>query len=225
MVELIQRLIERGHAYPAADGSGDVYFDVRSWPTYGELSNQRIEDMEPAEDADPRGKRDPRDFALWKGHKPGEPETASWDTPWGRGRPGWHLECSAMATRYLGSEFDLHGGGIDLRFPHHENERAQSRAAGDAFARYWLHNGWVTLSGEKMSKSLGNTLSIPATLRRIRAVELRYYLIAAHYRSAIEYSDGALDEAVAAYQRIEPFVHRGRERCGTPQPLPWCAEF
>lgn len=130
-----------------------------------------------------------------------------------------------MATAYLGGEFDIHGGGLDLVFPHHENERAQSRAAGDGFARYWLHNGWVTLSGEKMSKSLGNTLSIPATLRRVRAVELRYYLIAAHYRSAIEYSDGALEEAVAAYQRIESFVHRVRERCGMPEPRTWCAAF
>ncbi|MGH3824975.1 MAG: DALR domain-containing protein, partial [Pseudonocardiaceae bacterium] len=168
------------------------------------------------------GKRDPRDFTMWKSAKPGEP---SWPTPWGPGRPGWHLECSAMATTYLGPEFDIHGGGLDLVFPHHENERAQSRAAGDGFARYWLHNGWVTLAGEKMSKSLGNTLSIPATLRRVRAVELRYYLIAAHYRSAIEYSDGALDEAVAAYQRIESFVQRVRERCGVPELGVWCTEF
>jgi cysteinyl-tRNA synthetase len=130
-----------------------------------------------------------------------------------------------MATTYLGPEFDIHGVGLDLVFPHHENEWAQSRAAGDGFARYWLHNGWVTLSGEKMSKSLGNTLSIPATLRRVRAVELRYYLIAAHYRSAVEYSDGALNEAVAAYQRIESFVHRVRERCGVPEPGLWCADF
>jgi cysteinyl-tRNA synthetase len=130
-----------------------------------------------------------------------------------------------MATTYLGPEFDIHGGGLDLIFPHHENELAQSRAAGDSFARYWLHNGWVTMSGEKMSKSLGNTLSIPATLRRVRAAELRYYLVAAHYRSAIEYSDSALNEAVAAYQRIESFVHRVRERCGVPEPGIWCADF
>jgi cysteinyl-tRNA synthetase len=130
-----------------------------------------------------------------------------------------------MATTYLGPEFDIHGGGLDLVFPHHENERAQSRAAGDGFARYWLHNGWVTLSGEKMSKSLGNTLSIPATLRRVRAVELRYYLVAAHYRSAIEYSDGALDEAAAAYRRIESFVHRVRERCGASEPHGWRPDF
>ncbi len=221
MVDLMARLIERGHAY-AADG--DVYFSVATFPDYGALSGQRLDEMCQGESAAP-GKRDPRDFTMWKGAKPGEP---SWPTPWGPGRPGWHLECSAMATTYLGPQFDIHGGGLDLVFPHHENERAQSNAAGDGFARYWLHNGWVTLSGEKMSKSLGNTLSIPATLRRVRAVELRYYLIAAHYRSAIEYSDAALDEAVAAYQRIETFVHRVRERCGVPEPREsplWPAEF
>jgi cysteinyl-tRNA synthetase len=188
---------------------------------YGCLSGQRLDEMSQGESA-ARGKRDPRDFTMWKGAKPGEP---SWPTPWGPGRPGWHLECSAMATTYLGPEFDIHGGGLDLIFPHHENELAQSRAAGDSFARYWLHNGWVTMSGEKMSKSLGNTLSIPATLRRVRAAELRYYLVAAHYRSAIEYSDSALNEAVAAYQRIESFVHRVRERCGVPEPGIWCADF
>src|SRR3982751_1184818 len=137
MHELIKLLIDKGHAYAAEDGSGDVYFDVRSYGDYGSLSHQRIEDMEAAADADPRGKRDPRDFALWKGHKAGEPETASWPTPFGRGRPGWHLECSGMARKYLGSEFDIHGGGLDLRFPHHENELAQSTAAGQRFARFW----------------------------------------------------------------------------------------
>jgi cysteinyl-tRNA synthetase len=218
MIELMQRLIDRGHAYPAG---GDVYFAVDSVTDYGVLSGQRIDEMSQGESAG-SSKRDSRDFTLWKGAKPGEP---SWPTPWGPGRPGWHLECSAMATTYLGAEFDIHGGGLDLVFPHHENERAQSRAAGDEFARYWLHNGWVTLSGEKMSKSLGNTLSIPATLRRVRAVELRYYLIGAHYRSAIEYSDGALDEAVAAYHRIESFLHRIRERCGVPEPGTWSADF
>ena len=218
MVELMARLIDRGHAYATG---GDVYFAVASMEDYGALSGQRLDDVCQGESA-AAGKRDPRDFSLWKAAKPGEPH---WPTPWGPGRPGWHLECSAMATTYLGAEFDIHGGGLDLVFPHHENERAQSRAAGDGFARYWLHNGWVTLSGEKMSKSLGNTLSIPATLRRVRAVELRYYLIAAHYRSAIEYSDGALDEAVAAYRRIESFVHRVRERCGVPEPGTWCADF
>ncbi|MGH3900153.1 MAG: cysteine--tRNA ligase [Pseudonocardiaceae bacterium] len=218
MVELMARLIDRGHAYTAG---GDVYFAVATVDGYGSLSRQRPDEVCQGESAAP-GKRDSRDFTLWKGAKPGEP---CWSTPWGPGRPGWHLECSAMATTYLGTEFDIHGGGLDLIFPHHENELAQSRAAGDGFARYWLHNGWVTLSGEKMSKSLGNTLSVPATLRRVRAVELRYYLIGAHYRSAIEYADGALDEAVAAYRRIESFVHRVRERCGVPDPGTWCADF
>jgi cysteinyl-tRNA synthetase len=218
MVELMQRLVDRGHAYAAPDGSGDVYFDVRSFPEYGALTRQG-HDVEPADDADPRAKRDPRDFALWKGTKPGEPATASWETPWGRGRPGWHLECSAMATRYLGSEFDLHGGGIDLRFPHHENELAQSRAAGDGFARYWLHNGWVVTDGEKMSKSLGNTLTIEALVRHVRPVVLRYLLTAAHYRSAIEIGEGEetsarLAEAAAAYERIEGFVLRADELLG-----------
>jgi len=219
MVELVQRLIDRGHAYPAADGSGDVYFDVHSWPAYGELTRQGLDDVEPADDADPRAKRDPRDFALWKGAKPGEPATASWETPWGRGRPGWHLECSAMATRYLGSEFDLHGGGIDLRFPHHENELAQSRAGGDPFARYWLHNAWVVTDGEKMSKSLGNTLTIEALVRHVRPVVLRYLLTAAHYRSAIEIGEGPeretrFAEATAAYERIEGFIVRADELLG-----------
>ncbi|MGN6334253.1 MAG: cysteine--tRNA ligase [Motilibacteraceae bacterium] len=214
MVELMQELIDRGHAYPAQDGSGDVYFDVRSWAQYGELSHQRVEDMEPAADADPRGKRDPHDFALWKGHKPTEPESAAWPTPWGRGRPGWHLECSAMASKYLGEHFDIHGGGIDLRFPHHENEIAQSKAAGEKFAEYWLHNAWVTTSGEKMSKSLGNSLLVPAVLQRVRGVELRYYLVASHYRSNIEFSFEALDEAAATYQRIEGFVRRAAEVLG-----------
>ncbi|WP_109471761.1 cysteine--tRNA ligase [Ornithinimicrobium cavernae] len=216
MVELIDALIERGHAYPAEDGSGDVYFDVRSWADYGELTHQRIEDMEPAADADPRGKRDPRDFALWKGVKPGEPPTASWPTPYGRGRPGWHLECSAMARKYLGDAFDIHGGGVDLRFPHHENEQAQSRAAGLGFARFWLHNAWVTLSGEKMSKSLGNTLTVAELTRHVRPLVLRYYLGAAHYRSTIEYGDHSLDEARAAVERIEGYVQRALEVVGEP---------
>jgi cysteinyl-tRNA synthetase len=208
MVELIGELIEKGHAYPAEDGSGDVYFDVRTWPAYGELSGQRIDDMQAAEDADPRGKRDPRDFALWKGHKASEPETASWPAPWGRGRPGWHIECSAMAGKYLGPAFDIHGGGIDLRFPHHENEQAQSRAAGRPFAAYWMHNAWITTAGEKMSKSLGNSLTIPAVLERFRGIELRYYLVSAHYRSHVEFSFDALEEAAAGFRRIEGFLER-----------------
>ncbi|MFT4010241.1 MAG: cysteine--tRNA ligase [Nocardioidaceae bacterium] len=214
MIEMIERLIADGHAYAAADESGDVYFDVRSWLAYGELTGQRVDDMEPAEDADPRGKRDPRDFALWKGHKPTEPETASWPSPWGRGRPGWHIECSAMALKYLGGAFDIHGGGVDLRFPHHENEQAQSRAAGHGFAAYWMHNAWITTAGEKMSKSLGNTLSIPSVLTRVRGIELRFYLVAAHYRSHVEFSFEALDEAAAGFQRIEHFLARSRDVLG-----------
>jgi cysteinyl-tRNA synthetase len=208
MVELMRAIIEKGHAYPADDGSGDVYFDVRSWPTYGSLTRQRLEDMADAQDADPRGKRDPRDFALWKGHKSGEPETASWPTPFGPGRPGWHLECSAMARKYLGDTFDIHGGGVDLRFPHHENEQAQSHAAGLGFARYWLHNAWVTVKGAKMGKSLGNALAVAELTRSVRPIVLRYYLTAAHYRSMIEYHDGALEEAEAAVERIEGFLAR-----------------
>jgi cysteinyl-tRNA synthetase len=218
MLEMIDTLVDKGHAYVAEDGSGDVYFDVRSWPTYGELSNQRIEDMEAATDADPRGKRDPRDFALWKGHKAGEPHTASWATPWGRGRPGWHLECSAMVGKYLGSEFDIHGGGLDLRFPHHENEMAQSRAAGHGFARYWMHNALVTTAGEKMSKSLGNSALVSEVVKHVRPIELRYYLVAAHYRSVIEFSFESLAEAGAAFKRIEGYVMRASELTGAGEP-------
>ncbi|SDQ62293.1 cysteine--tRNA ligase [Quadrisphaera sp. DSM 44207] len=212
MVELVQVLLERGHAYASSGegaAAGDVYFDVRSFPQYGSLTHQRLDDMAPAEDADPRGKRDPRDFALWKAHKPGEPESASWPTPFGRGRPGWHLECSAMARRYLGDAFDVHAGGLDLRFPHHENEQAQSRAAGLPFAAYWLHNGWVTQGGEKMSKSLGNSLVVSTVLERTRPLALRYYLGSAHYRSALEHSPESLAEAEAAVGRVEAFLERG----------------
>jgi cysteinyl-tRNA synthetase len=201
MIALMQRLIDGGHAYLA---DGNVYFAVKSFPEYGTLSGQILDEVQQGE-TQAEGKRDPRDFTLWKSAKPGEP---SWPTPWGEGRPGWHLECSAMATNYLGPEFDIHGGGVDLVFPHHENERAQSNAAGDPFARYWLHNAWVTLSGEKMSKSLGNVVSIEAMLRDYRAPELRYYLIQPHYRSTIEYSPGALSEAAQGYRRIEQFLRR-----------------
>ena len=208
MVELIEELLHRGHAYVADDGSGDVYFDVASWPSYGSLSGMKVDEMAAAEDADPRGKRDPRDFALWKGHKPGDPDTAAWRTPWGRGRPGWHLECSAMAGKYLGDTFDIHGGGLDLRFPHHENELAQSRAAGRPFARYWLHNAWVTLAGEKMSKSLGNTADVLAAVERYGGRAVRLYLAGPHYRSAIELSDASLGEASAQLARIDSFLER-----------------
>ncbi|OOC55760.1 MULTISPECIES: cysteine--tRNA ligase [Nocardiopsis] len=216
MIDLIRRLIDAGHAYAAGDGSGDVYFDVSSYPPYGELSNQRPDQVVESADADPgRAKRDPRDFALWKGAKPGEP---SWETPWGRGRPGWHLECSAMSTKYLGPSFDIHGGGLDLVFPHHENELAQSRAAGDGFAQYWLHNGMLVVGGEKMSKSLGNSLLIPQMVRKVRPVELRYYLGHVHYRSAIDYSDASLQEAATAYQRVEGFLIRAVEVLGEIAP-------
>ena len=222
MVELIERLIGRGHAYAVG---GDVYFDVRSFPGYGELSGQRLGELQPAADTDTdERKHDPRDFALWKGAKAGEPETASWPTPWGRGRPGWHLECSAMAEKYLGPEFDVHGGGLDLRFPHHENERAQSQAAGHGFARYWLHNAWVTMGGEKMSKSLGNTLLVDEVVQRVRPVELRYYLVAPHYRSMIEFTEAALEEAGAAYRRLESFVRRAAERVGADAGKPVLAD-
>jgi cysteinyl-tRNA synthetase len=211
MIVLMRRLIEAGHAYAAG---GDVYFDVGSQPDYGCLSGQRLEHMRAAGDTEGNdAKRDPRDFALWKGIKPGEP---SWETPWGPGRPGWHLECSAMATKYLGGTFDIHGGGLDLVFPHHENERAQSTAAGDGFARYWVHNGLVGIAGEKMSKSLGNSLLVDAMVTEVRPAELRYYLGQAHYRSGIEYSRKALDEAVAAYRRIEGFVVRAAESSADP---------
>ncbi len=208
MIELMHRLIDGGHAY-AADG--DVYFDVRSFPKYGALSGQRIDEMLPAADSDASSKRDPRDFALWKAAKPGEP---SWQTPWGPGRPGWHLECSAMAHRYLGPAFDIHGGGLDLVFPHHENEIAQSNSAGDPFATYWTHNAWVTTSGEKMSKSLGNSLLVSEVVQRVRPIELRYYLVVPHYRSHIEFSEDAMQEAAVGFRRIEQFVTHASERFG-----------
>ncbi|MEK0056329.1 cysteine--tRNA ligase [Corynebacterium sp. KPL2825] len=204
MVDYMQRLIDAGFAYPA---NGSIYFDVAAWTKaegsdYGSLSGNKVEEMEQGEGED-SAKRGAQDFALWKAAKPGEP---SWPTPWGDGRPGWHLECSAMSTYYLGSNFDIHCGGLDLQFPHHENEIAQSHAAGDKFANYWMHNHWVTMSGEKMSKSLGNVLSIPNMLELVRPVELRYYLGSAHYRSVLEYSEAALTEAAAGYRRIEDFL-------------------
>ena len=205
MEELIERLIDAGHAYAA---HGDVYFDVRSWSQYGSLTRQSLDAMEPAQDADPRGKRDPRDFALWKGAKVGEPESARWASPWGPGRPGWHIECSAMSRRYLGPEFDIHGGGLDLRFPHHENELAQSTAAGDPFARYWVHNGLVTVGDQKMSKSLGNFLLAEDVLRERDPLVIRYALAAAHYRSSLDITASSFDEAEAALERIRSFLER-----------------
>ncbi|MCD5344206.1 cysteine--tRNA ligase [Arthrobacter sp. AK04] len=211
MHALIQQLIDRGHAYPAPDGSGDVYFDVRSWSKYGALTRQDIDDMQAAPDVEAQfsnRKKDPRDFALWKGSKEGEPTTASWASPWGAGRPGWHLECSAMVTKYLGTEFDIHGGGLDLRFPHHENEMAQSQAAGHPFASFWMHNGMVTYEGEKMSKSIGNTIS-PAEMLEVASPRVvRYYLGQAHYRSVLDYRPTSLQEAAAAVERVDGFISR-----------------
>jgi cysteinyl-tRNA synthetase len=209
MIQMISELIDRRHAYVADDGSGDVYFDVGSWPEYGALTNQSTDDMESGEGATP-SKRSPHDFALWKGHKPQEPDTAQWGAPWGAGRPGWHIECSAMATRYLGPRFDLHGGGLDLRFPHHENELAQARAAGHPFASHWLHNGLVVVGGKKMSKSLGNSVYASDWLSTSRPIVARYGLMTAHYRSDIDIHEGFLEEAATAFGRIEGFLDRSR---------------
>ncbi|NCW94658.1 MAG: cysteine--tRNA ligase [Actinobacteria bacterium] len=206
MIELMQILIENGAAY--APGNGDVYLEVRKLKRYLTLSNQKLDDLQSAGDSEDTFKKDPRDFALWKASKPGEP---AWPTPWGAGRPGWHLECSAMAHAYLGDEFDIHGGGLDLIFPHHENEIAQSEAAGQKFARRWMHNAWVTTSGEKMSKSLGNSLIVMEVLKRVRGIELRWYLGSAHYRSMLEFSFEALDESATAFRRIENFLLRVKE--------------
>ena len=215
MVSFIDRLIERGHAY-RGEGA-NVYFDVRSFADYGNLTRQRLENMSTLEE-ESGDKRDPRDFALWKSAKDGEPESAAWDTPYGRGRPGWHLECSTMAHRYLGETFDIHGGGIDLRFPHHENEIAQSRAAGDDFAQLWMHNAWVTVGGEKMSKSLGNSLTVQAVLGRVSPVVLRFALGTVHYRSTVEFSDDSLAEATSIWDRLSGFVTRAVERVGAVGP-------
>jgi len=214
MIELMQKLIDNGSAY--APGNGDVYLEVRKLKNYLTLSNQKLDDLLPAGDADETFKKDPRDFALWKAAKPGEP---SWPTPWGDGRPGWHLECSAMAHAYLGSDFDIHGGGLDLVFPHHENEIAQSQAAGYGFAKLWMHNAWVTTSGEKMSKSLGNSLLVMEVLKRVRGIELRWYLGSAHYRSMLEFSFEALEESAVAFRRIESFLKRSKETSGDVKPV------
>ncbi len=214
MIDLMQLLIERGMAY--APGNGDVYLEVRKLESYLTLSRQKLDDLQPAADADETYKKDPRDFALWKAAKPGDP---SWPTPWGAGRPGWHLECSAMAQAYLGEEFDIHGGGLDLIFPHHENEIAQSEAAGYGFAKRWMHNAWVTASGEKMSKSLGNSLQVHELLKTTRGIELRWYLGSAHYRSMLEFSHEALAESATAFRRIESFLLRSVEILGS-EPTP-----
>ena len=214
MIELMQILIEKGAAY--APGNGDVYLEVRKLASYLTLSRQKLDDLLPAADADETYKKDPRDFALWKAAKPGDP---SWPTPWGPGRPGWHLECSAMAHSYLGEAFVIHGGGLDLIFPHHENEIAQSEAAGYAFAQRWMHNAWVTTAGEKMSKSLGNSLQVHELLKTVRGIELRWYLGSAHYRSMLEFSHEALAESATGFRRIEGFLTRSVEILGS-QPVP-----
>jgi len=220
MIELMQILIDNGSAY--APGNGDVYLEVRKLKRYLTLSRQHVDDLQPATDTEERSKKDLHDFALWKAAKPGEP---SWPTPWGAGRPGWHLECSAMAHAYLGESFDIHGGGLDLVFPHHENEIAQSEAAGYGFAKRWLHNAWVTQSGEKMSKSLGNSLQVEVILQKVRPIELRWYLGGAHYRSMLEYSEGALAESAVAFGRIENFLKRATEILGKTPAIAMSAAF
>ena len=218
MLDLIQRLVDSSHAYQVA-GSADVYFDTASWPSYGELTNQPVDEMET--EGSTSGKRAPQDFALWKSQKAGEPESASWPSQFGRGRPGWHIECSAMSTYYLGEEFDIHGGGLDLRFPHHENELAQSAAAGHGFARYWIHNGLVSISGQKMSKSIGNTVSTEELFSLAQPAAVRYYLASAHYRSVLDYQPSALTEAASALERLHGFLQRAqRELAPTQFALP-----
>lgn len=243
MVELIERIIRNGHAYVVRDSdgnpTGNVYFDVASWPHYGELTHQKqgaVEADEAAAVADRMGpsvdaagndkynpidpadaspdKHDPRDFALWKAPKDTDPQDARWATPFGVGRPGWHIECSAMSHRYLGETFDIHGGGLDLRFPHHENEMAQTRAAGWNSAARWMHSAWVTAKGEKMSKSLGNGLSVPAVLAEHSAWVVRYALGSVQYRSMLEWSDQTLTEAQAAFERVSNFIDRAGSALG-----------
>lgn len=215
-LDLIERLVAGGHAYRATDGSSNVYFSVASWPAYGELSGNLVETLHAESEIPFPGKRDRRDFVLWKAKKPTEPDTASWSSEFGSGRPGWHIGCSAMATKYLGPEFDIHGGGIDLRFPHHENEQAQSRAVGDPFARYWMHNAWITTAGEKMSKSLRNSMVLPELLQHVRPIELRYYLLAHHYRSTVEFSLNAVMESAKALRRVEEFLRRTQSQSSGP---------
>jgi cysteinyl-tRNA synthetase len=199
IIAMIARLIERGHAYQAANG--DVYYDVKSFPGYGRLSGKSIEDLQAGARVDPdEAKRDPLDFALWKAAKPGEP---SWESPWGAGRPGWHIECSAMSTKALGDTFDIHGGGADLTFPHHENEIAQSEGATwHPFVKYWMHNGFVRINDEKMSKSLGNFFTVREILARYRPEEVRYFILTSQYRSPLNYDDEHLDNARAALTRF-----------------------
>lgn len=224
IISLVEALIQRGHAYMV---EGDVYFAVRTFDRYGMLSNRKLDDMEAGARVDVSDlKRDPMDFALWKSAKPGEP---SWESPWGAGRPGWHIECSAMALKLLGAGFDIHGGGHDLVFPHHENEIAQSEAALDAdqmFARYWLHNGFVTINKEKMSKSLGNFFTIREILAKYPAEVVRYFLTATHYRSPIDFSDQTLDQARSAFERLRQGVFSMKRvlESGQESPMPYPAQ-
>lgn len=211
MIEIIEDLIKKGHAYQV-EGSADVYFSAASWKRYGELTNQKSDELIDDSEAQQRGKKDPRDFALWKSHKESEPKDAAWNSPFGLGRPGWHIECSAMSVKYLGSKFDIHGGGLDLRFPHHENELAQSAASGAEFANFWLHNGLVNVAGQKMSKSLGNSILVKDVLTESNSLALRYYLGSAHYRSVLDYNEGVLDEAEVAIERIGTFLERASRR-------------
>jgi len=209
MIALVESLITKGHAYQAEDGSANVFFDTSSWPSYGELTNQKLENME-GEAVVSFGRKNVHDFALFKAHKSGEPDSAAWQTPWGMARPGWHIECSAMAKHFLGMEFDIHGGGLDLRFPHHENELAQSTANGDAFSNFWLHNALVTIQGQKMSKSLGNGVAVDQLLQLGSWPAIRYWLSSAQYRSNLDYSQSSLSEAQSALDRISGFVKRAR---------------
>ena len=218
MIELIQLLIAKGHAYQV-ENTADVFFSASSWKNYGELTNQAKDDLIADTEADFRGKKDPRDFALWKGHKDNEPLDASWESPFGRGRPGWHIECSAMSVKYLGTNFDIHGGGLDLRFPHHENELAQSTAAGDKFANYWLHNGLVNVAGAKMSKSAGNSILVKDVLTETNALAVRYYLGSAQYRSVLDYNEGVIQEAEAAIERITAFLSRAGRKLAQEKSL------
>ena len=220
MVGLTQKLIDLDHAYQAEDGSANVFFDTSSWPSYGELTNQKLENME-GETEGTFGRRSPHDFALFKAHKPEEPATAAWQTPWGLARPGWHIECSAMAKHFLGESFDIHGGGLDLRFPHHENELAQSRSAGDRFANFWLHNALITINGNKMSKSLGNGISVSELANQGSWAAIRYWLLSANYRSNLDYNPASITEAQSALDRIVSFVKRvGQEVHPSPKALP-----
>ena len=200
IIKTIEKIIANGHAYVS---EGDVYFDIKSWPRYGSLCKQNLEDLEEGARIEPgEKKKDPLDFALWKAEKPGEP---SWESPWGKGRPGWHIECSAMSSKYLGENIDIHSGGVDLMLPHHENEAAQSEAAsnsGKPFVNYWLHNGFLLIDNEKMSKSLGNFLTARAAIEKFPPLALRFFMLSAHYRSPVNFTPEGLEQAAAGVARL-----------------------